>query len=270
MQKILSNTCVALLLIAAIIAVTARSVWAKDEYVVASNFDRPETGLAIVRALDDLAQLKEKLAIAEATAARMSENMAIVNAEAEVFRRQSQEVKLRFEAVGVDTANADTQGLERRLLQAVSNFRLSEDRRRRIVEAASGLSVAVTEFTRLIPQNKVTAEAQVCVEKQQNEVQRTISDSSEYDAERRDRDVDITEGLVIGVREELALIVANLGSHRGGKVGMPLHVVRQNRVIGSIRLIDLRDQVAGAVVQNLERNTERIQVGDRLVVAASQ
>src|SRR4051812_42069678 len=75
------------------------------------------------RLRDEIQQLKEKLTVSEAAAARLTQSVAIANGEAEVFRRQSGELKLRLEAIGLDGGSGNTSKLEQRLLSAVSDLR---------------------------------------------------------------------------------------------------------------------------------------------------
>jgi cell shape-determining protein MreC len=76
--------------------------------------------------------------------------------------------------------------------------------------------------------------------------------------------------MVISIKEDLALVVANLGSRQGVKVGMPFQVRRGNAVVGTIRVVDVREKIAGAVIQSLSSETQKIEVGDRLKVDAQQ
>ena len=57
----------------------------------------------------------------------------------------------------------------------------------------------------------------------------------------------LTDGMVVSIKEELHLVVANIGSRHGVKVGMPFQVVRGDNVIGSVRIVDVREKIAGGV-----------------------
>ena len=72
------------------------------------------------------------------------------------------------------------------------------------------------------------------------------------------------------LKDDLALVVMNLGSKQGVKVGMPFQVIRGEKIVGSVRVVDVRDKIAGAVVQNLSSEKDRIKVGDRLKVDVQQ
>ena len=76
--------------------------------------------------------------------------------------------------------------------------------------------------------------------------------------------------MVISIKEELSLVVANVGQKQGVKVGMPFQVLRGDQLIGTVRVVDARDKIAGAVIQNLTSEKDKIKVGDRLKVDAAQ
>jgi hypothetical protein len=49
---------------------------------------------------------------------------------------------------------------------------------------------------------------------------------------------------------------------------MPFRIVRGNNVIGNVQVVEVREKIAGAVIQHLSFEREQIKVGDRLVVDA--
>jgi hypothetical protein len=72
--------------------------------------------------------------------------------------------------------------------------------------------------------------------------------------------------MVISVKEEYSLIVANMGAGQGVKIGMPFGVWRGDSRIGLLRVVDVREKLCGAVIQSLQSDDTKIQVGDRLRV----
>ena len=65
-------------------------------------------------------------------------------------------------------------------------------------------------------------------------------------------------------------MIANIGARHGGKVGMPFQVWRDNRRIGNVRVVDVRDRICGAIIQNLESEKTTVKTGDRLRVDAKK
>jgi hypothetical protein len=81
---------------------------------------------------------------------------------------------------------------------------------------------------------------------------------------------DLMNGQVISIKEEWSLVVSNLGAQQGLKLGMPLRVVRAGKTIATLRVVDVREKISGAVVQELDSERVKIKVGDRLQVDARQ
>jgi hypothetical protein len=49
---------------------------------------------------------------------------------------------------------------------------------------------------------------------------------------------------------------------------MPMRVTRGDRRIATLRVIDVRQKICGAVIQEMDSKKDRIRVGDRLQVDA--
>jgi len=78
----------------------------------------------------------------------------------------------------------------------------------------------------------------------------------------------LMDGNVISVKDEWSFVVGNLGEKQGVKIGMPLRVMRGDRRIASLRVIDVRQKICGAVIQDMDSKKDRIKVGDGLQVDA--
>ena len=76
----------------------------------------------------------------------------------------------------------------------------------------------------------------------------------------------LLDGSVIGLKEEWSFVVGNFGAREGVKIGMPLRVKRGDEVLARLRVVDVRERICGAVIQ--ESGKEKIKVGDRLEVDA--
>ena len=78
----------------------------------------------------------------------------------------------------------------------------------------------------------------------------------------------LMDGSVISVKEEWSFVVGNLGEKQGVKIGMPMRVMRDDRKIATLRVVDVRQKICGAVVQEMDSKQEKIRVGDHLQVDA--
>jgi hypothetical protein len=78
----------------------------------------------------------------------------------------------------------------------------------------------------------------------------------------------LNDGMVVDVKDDLALVVANIGEKQGVRVGMPFQIWREDKRIGEVRVVDVRKTICGAVIQSLESEKEPVKTGDRLKVDA--
>jgi hypothetical protein len=78
--------------------------------------------VTLERILGENKQLRDALAETAKTLADMRRNLAATSGESEIFKRQSMELKLRMEALGLDLAGGNNAKLEQRLLTLVSDL----------------------------------------------------------------------------------------------------------------------------------------------------
>ena len=74
------------------------------------------------------------------------------------------------------------------------------------------------------------------------------------------------ESTVVDVNPELGMVVLDAGSRDGMRYGLALSVLRDRRRVAGIRVVDVRERIAGAVVEETARG-EAPQTGDRAVLA---
>ncbi len=220
-----------------------------------------------MRLKDEVQQLQEKFTVMQASTARMTQSLALATGEAEVFRRQAGELKLRLEALGVEGGSGATTKLEQRLLTAASDLRVAERDRAQLREALSGLSEAAKRFSQKAA--TTDAEAKHAFDEQVKEASRMLAVSSTSATNAVAPPGTLTDGQVINISDELALVIVNLGSRQNVTAGMSFQVTRDNHIIGSVRVVDVREKIAGAIVESLSSEKDRIRVGDRVKVAVS-
>ena len=46
-------------------------------------------------------------------------------------------------------------------------------------------------------------------------------------------------------------MVGNFGAREGVKIGMPLRVKRGNEVVARLRVVDVRERICGAIIQEI-------------------
>jgi len=175
---------------------------------------------------------------------------------------------VRIEALGLDTAGGNSAKLEQRLLTAVSDLRVVADEKKNLAEALVRLSEAASLYAKTA--TAANPETRLTLENEIRNASAAFGNASANAVEVLAVPSTISDGRTISVKDDLALVVMNLGTKHGVKVGMPFQVIRGARLIGSVRVVDVREKIAGAVIQNLSSEKERIKVGDRLKVDARQ
>ena len=219
------------------------------------------------RLKEEVRMLQEKLAVGQATAARMTESLALSTGESEVFRRQAGELKLRLEALGIEGGATATSKVEQRFITALNDLRHADEDRTKLRQVLTGLSESAATFAR---SKTPDAESRKALEQQLRRANEALGESSPNAALAGAAVATLTDGMIINISDELALVVANLGAKQGVTAGMPFQVLRENHLIGTIRVIDVRERIAGAIVENLSSEKDHIKVGDRVKIAARQ
>ena len=211
------------------------------------------------------ARLETRLEQTEAVLAGLQKNLAVANGEAEVFKRQAQELKKRLEALGLDGAGGSTAKLEQRLLKAANDLKLTEDERKKLQEALIRLSETVIRFQKVAVTSN--PEMRASLEAEMRHAARALGVAPPETREAASAPATLQDAMVISIEEKLALVVANVGTRHGVKVGMPFEVLHGDDVVGSVRVVDVRENIAGAVIQELA-DKSKIQLRDRLRIAA--
>jgi hypothetical protein len=205
-------------------------------------------------------ELRRELSLSQETVQTLTASLAESNAEAELFRRKFADLQLRMEALGLASASKDRAKLEQRLLTAVSDLQLAQKERDQYRDQMMQLSETMLRYLKTAeggdPQARMDVEAQL----------RSMNALVEKSAKAQPQTGSLLDGSVISVKEEWSFVVGNFGAREGVKIGMPLRVKRGDDVVAKLRVVDVRERICGAVIQ--ESGKEKIKVGDRLEVDA--
>ena len=175
-----------------------------------------------------------------------------------------------MEALGVDGLSADKSKLEQRLLKAVRDLQIVQNEKDKLADELVQLTESVLRFTK--GATSEDAEARLALEARMRSVADALgvpgNETGGSGASSANIPADLMNGMVISIKEELSLVVANIGGRHGVKVGMPLRVMRGETEVGLLRVVDVREKICGAVIQSLDSEKNKIKVGDRLKVDA--
>jgi hypothetical protein len=205
-------------------------------------------------------ELRRQLSLSQETVQTLTASLAESNAEAELFRRKFADLQLRMEALGLASASKDRAKLEQRLLTAVSDLQLAQKERDQYRDQMMQLSETMLRYLKIAeggdPQARMDVETQL----------RSMNALVDKSAKAQPQNGSLLDGSVISVKEEWSFVVGNFGAREGVKIGMPLRVKRGDDVVAKLRVVDVRERICGAVIQ--ESGKEKVKVGDRLEVDA--
>src|ERR1041384_1259711 len=157
-----------------------------------------------------------------------------------------------MEALGLDSVSKDRKKLQQRLLNALSDLRLMEKERDQYRDHLLGLSEVVLRLlktsTGIDEQARIDVEAQL---KDANQLEITSRNLPEETGT-------LMDGRVISVKQEWSLVVGNIGEKQGVKMGMPLRVMRADELIATLRVVDVRQRICGAVIQDIRSGKIKI------------
>jgi hypothetical protein len=229
------------------------------------NLETAEARVASETLLSQNEFLRKQLSLDRETQKTLTDSLVVSNEEAEVFRRKFSELQTRMDALGVESISKDRTKLEQRLLKAVSDLHLISKEKVAYREQLLTLSETILRYLKTT--QDADAEARAALEAQLRATSQLLSMNDAMTS----NDVaapDLMDGKVLSVKEEWALVVGNLGARQGVKIGMPLRVVREGKAIATLRVVDVREKISGAAIQELDSEKVQIKVGDCLQVDA--
>ena len=190
----------------------------------------------------------------------IASSLAAANREAEQYRVRYRDLLVRVESLGLATIRSDS-ALEDRVLKAVRERQHYLESHQEAQEQVMRLSEAVVDYLKV--STSTDADTRLKLEAELRRADEILGfgqmKSSQPDSRRT-----LGEGQVIGYKSDLRLAVIDIGVHSGVKVGMPLNIVRKDRLVGTALVVDVRDSVAAALIQEYIREGDRVEVQDRV------
>ncbi|TAE78613.1 MAG: hypothetical protein EAZ65_04435 [Verrucomicrobia bacterium] len=166
-------------------------------------------------------------------------------------------VRQRLEALGRDLLD----GGDERLVQATSDLQVLGSRVSSLESASTGLVTAATEFTR----QAVAAdpESRLRVETAIRELDEVLG--------LRQKPAPAVSGSagtakVVSIDSESGLLVFNVGESQGARIGTTYRLTRGEQPFGSAIVADVRRNVCGAFVEELESGASTVRLGDSAIL----
>lgn len=215
---------------------------------------------ALAKAGREVAALRRELEVRNKTASALMESLELANAEADFFRRQWIDLRLRDEALGVEALTGDEAKLREKVVTAVRDLYQSERRRK---EAAAQLAIMVEMLEAVLGQAKgVDAQLRSDVEAQLRLSQALLKGRGGQAAAESGT---LLGARVLDYKPALGLAVLNVGWKEGAKSGMIFEISRGGRLIALARAVDVREAILGAMVEKTAERTVVVQGDDAKV-----
>ncbi len=230
------------------------------------NTESRDGGMTVAALFAQHEELRRQLSIQQESVKTLTTSLAESNAEAELFRRKYSELELRMEALGLESANKDRTKLEQRLLTAVSDLQLAHEDCDEFRDQMLRLNESMLRY--LKTSQGGDAQARMDMETQLRRTNELATRSTRTPPQSAQPS--LMDGSVISVKDEWSFVVGNIGEKQGVKIGMPMRVMRGDKKIATLRVVDVRQRICGAVIQEMDSGKEKIKVGDRLQVDAKQ
>lgn len=228
-----------------------------------SRIGNPETQVSESDS-NTIGALKEKLLLAETTISALTATVAEMGNSAETSRRELSELQQKLEAIALASKEGNRSALEKRLLECFQELQAlkksNESARSQLLLLHEAVQVLLLTAKDTSPQSRMGVEIEL------RKTSELLGTSLEEPPKTYQSN--LNDGMVIDTKEDISLVVVNVGKVNGVKVGMPFQVLRNGKLINSIRIIDVREKISGGVIQSLSSEKLRIERGDQLKVEA--
>ncbi len=208
--------------------------------------------------------LAEKVRVLEQQVGELTERLRESNAEAEVYRKKLDELRLRDQALGIELFTGDTARIEEKLVGVVRDLRESQETRaalaKRLLELAESAELLASNAPQFGPDvlSRVTDQVRMAKEVTQKGVRVGFLQA-----------MSLLDARVLHINSDAALVILNAGAAQGAESGMIFELIRDGRRLGSCKIIDVRERVSGALLDD-PASAKTIQAGDAARVATTQ
>jgi hypothetical protein len=205
----------------------------------------------------DLAALQDAIISQEAKIKALEKALMESNRAEKLASEEKNQVRLRLEALGRDLLD----GGDDRLVQANANIEVLGTRLSSLESASTRLVSSVTDYIR----QAVAADpdARLRVETAIRELDEVLG--------LRQKPAPASSGSagqakVVSIDSESGLLVLNVGESQGARIGTTYRLTRGDQPFGSAIVADVRRNVCGAFVEELEPGSGPVRLGDSAIL----
>jgi len=228
-----------------------------------------ELAVAFRKLVSDYAELQTEMAEKEQALKALSESLAAAQGEAAAFRKRCQELQQQG---ATPTTAGDAVKLNSQLADAASALQKSEQERSKLLEQLQRLNAVLDQALHGPENMSLIQRAQALAEAER--VKRTLAAAKPAAvkmlsaAAQQAAAPTLESAQVVSLNWSLQLAVINLGSEQGVRLGMPFAVMRDDRVIARLKVVEVRKKISGAVIETMDRGNA-VKVGDRVRLTKS-
>jgi hypothetical protein len=192
-------------------------------------------------------------------------NVALEKSLAESNRAEKEasgqlaKVRERLEALGKNLLD----GGNDRLVQAASDIQVLRERQSSLEGTAMRLAATVTDYMRQAVTSDPDARLRVETSVRELDAVLGLRQKPRPDV----RTGSLQQARIVSIDSESGLLVLNAGESGGVRTGMTFRLLRGDQPYGKAIVADVRKDVSGALVENLDSNTERVRLGDTASLA---
>ena len=229
----------------------------------APSFELQELKTTLEASARKIGELQTQLNAQKAQSQALSQALAAANAESASGKEGLEKLRGVLEGLGIGALENSSNQLQERLLAALSDMRLLDDQKKSLTESLVTLSEAAVAYAKTTPTaDEGAAKALEAAAIKAEKALHTAAASGTTDATA----ADLHNTRVVSVKPELRVAVLNVGARDGVKVGMPFSVIREDKTVAKLMVVDVRKSVAGAVIQESTNTNESVKIGDRSVI----
>ena len=192
------------------------------------------------------------------------DELAMAQAEANAYREAWLDLKRRDELLGIAALSPEARDSHDKVARLAGELIRSEKARQEVYEKAKGMVEAAVKWAA-----ETDAAKRASARSDFESAKRTLEATMKRAAEPRAMASGLTDARIVAVDHNQQAGVLNLGSLQGAREGMPFRILRQDQVIGSCRLIEVREMTSAGLPEQLAKGIQP-EVGDRVAVLAEK
>ncbi len=171
-------------------------------------------------------------------------------------------IRIRLEALGHNLFDAG----DDRLVRAAADIEVLTERVRTLESTATNLSAAIGDYLR----SAVVADpdARMRVETSMRELDAAVGLRQKPRPDIRTGNLHGAQ--VVSIDSHSGMLVLNVGEASGAKIGMTFRLVRGERPYGKIIVADVRNDICGSFVEELDAPEEEVRVGDSAILETTR